>query len=91
MVFPEIVTFAGKGRKNKLSRVKTLLLGNTWLFIVIIKWILLIHIFFFTIVTLQLTLPDVLQYLSISPIVVHIFASYLHVYWNKPGTIAIAR
>ena len=52
---------------------------------------LLIHIFFFTIVTLQLTLPDVLQYLSISPIVVHIFASYLHVYWNKLGTIAIAR
>ena len=52
---------------------------------------MLIHIFFFTIVTLQLTLPDVLQYLSISPIVVYIFADYLHVYWNKPDTIAIAR
>ena len=51
---------------------------------------MLIHIFFFTVVTLQLTLPDVLQYLNISPIVVHIFADYLHVYWNKLGTIAIA-
>lgn len=58
---------------------------------VIIKWIFLIHIFFFTIVTLQVTLPDVLQYLSISPIVVYIFADYPHVYWNKPDTIAIAR
>ena len=65
---------------------KTLLLGNTWLFIVIIKWIFLIHIFFFTIVTQQLTLPDVLQYLNISPIVVHIFqifADYLHVFYMQ--------
>lgn len=53
---------------------------------------MLIHIFFFTIVTLQLTLPDVLQYLNISPIVVHIFqifADYLHVYWNKPEALQL--
>lgn len=38
MVFTEILTFAGKGRKNKLSRVKNFIAWELLTF----KWILLI-------------------------------------------------